>query len=160
MAEKEPKRPFDVALDYLTKCARSEKEVKDKLYKKGYTTDEINDTLSKLKEYHFIDDKEYIKTFLSFYKSKFGEKQLEMKLTLIKGVDKELVKEVLSEQLDENEEIEKATNFAKKYFTQKKLDFSRENVAKVGNWLYGKGFNWRVIGKAMSNLKIEIEENE
>ena len=138
MAEKEPKRPFDVALDYLTKCARSEKEVKDKLYKKGYTTDEINDTLSKLKEYHFIDDKEYVKTFLSFYKSKFGEKQLEMKLTLVKGVD----------------------NFAKKYFTQKKLDFSRESVAKVGNWLYGKGFNWRVIGKAMSNLKIEIEENE
>ena len=47
--------------------------------------------------------------------------------------------------------------FAKKYFAQKKLDLSRENIAKIGNWLYGKGFEWNIINKALSNLKMEIE---
>ena len=65
---KEEKTPFDVALDYLEKCARSEKEVKDKLYKKGYSKQQVEDTLSKLKEYRFIDDTEYVKQFLFFYK--------------------------------------------------------------------------------------------
>ena len=157
MAEKEQKRPFDVALDYLTKCARSEKEVREKLRQKGYTLEEIDDTLSKLKEYRFVDDREYVKTFLGFHKSKFGKKQLELKLVTIKGIDKEIVAEVMESVLNDEEEIEKATNFAKKYFTQKKLDFSRESVAKIGNWLYGKGFEWGIINKALSNLKLEIE---
>lgn len=157
MAEKERKRPFDVALDYLTKCARSEKEIKDKLSQKGYTTVEIDDTLSKLKEYRFVDDGEYVKTFLGFYKNKFGKKQLELKLVTVKGIDKDLAKEIIDDVLSDDEEIEKATSFAKKYFSQKKLDFSRESIAKIGNWLYGKGFEWNIINKALSNLKMEIE---
>lgn len=149
---KEEKTPFDVALDYLEKCARSEKEVKDKLYKKGYSKQQVEDTLSKLKEYRFIDDTEYVKQFLFFYKNKFGKKQLELKLTAVKGVDRKLVGEILDEQLSDDEELLKAVTFSKKYISQKKLDSSKESKAKLANWLYSKGFEWDIINRAISEV--------
>ena len=149
---KEEKTPFDVALDYLEKCARSEKEVKDKLYKKGYSKQQVEDTLSKLKEYRFIDDTEYVKQFLFFYKNKFGKKQLELRRTAVKGVDRKLVSEILDEQLSDDEELLKAVAFAKKYISQKKLDSSKESKAKLANWLYSKGFEWDIINRAISEV--------
>ena len=105
-----------------------------------------------MKEYRFIDDTEFVKQFLFFYKNKFGKKQLELKLTAVKGVDRKLVSEILDEQLSDDEELLKATAFSKKYISQKKLDSSKESKAKLANWLYSKGFEWDIINRAISEV--------
>lgn len=144
-------KAYEALVKYLALSARSEQECKNKLYDKGYHRNEVEYAIEKAKGYKYIDDAEYVRTYLLFNKKRYGVKKIAYKLTTEKGVDKRLVDNILLDNLDDDMQIETATSMAQKYAKQKKI-VDKSGAQKVGAHLYQKGFDWRIINKVLSNM--------
>ncbi len=142
------KTAFESAVDYIAKSPRSEKEVKDKLYKKGFKKTEIELAINKLKDYNYIGDEQYATTFVSYYAKKWGRKQLIYKLVRQKGIDSTLAKTVVDDCVSDEDEIEKCTKIAKSYIAKKKTYDKRA----VSFYLYQRGFEFDIINKVLESV--------
>ncbi len=149
--EERANKAYETLVKYLAGSARSEQECKDKLYDKGFHKAEVDFAISKAKGYRYVDDEEYVHTFLLFNKSRYGVRKIIYKLTIEKGVDKNLVENVVCDEIDDDFELELADKFAKKFVKTKKIT-DKADAQKVGAHLFQKGFDWRIINKVMANL--------
>lgn len=149
--EERAKKAYDTLVKYLAVSARSEQECKDKLYDKGFHRNEVEFAIDKAKGYKYIDDLEYVRTFIFFNKSRYGARKIAYKLTTEKGVNKELVNNVIADTIDDEFEIELCTQMAQKFVKSKKI-VDKSGAQKVGAHLFQKGFEWGVINKVMSTL--------
>ena len=64
LAETERTEALNKAADYVLKTLKTKRQVKDYLLKKGYSEEVVWGVVDKLKEYGYIDDKEYSKRFI------------------------------------------------------------------------------------------------
>ena len=113
--KKPPVSAFDAAAKYLSLSPRSEKEVRERLYKKGYHKAEVEDAIARAKEYGYIDDVRYVADFAEYYGAKLGRKKLEYKLVTEKGIPREIALNGIADAVSEEEEREKAVSVAMKY---------------------------------------------
>ena len=88
LREEELSKAKDQALKFLTYRQRSEKEIIDKLKKKGFEESIIDDTLNYLKKYKLVDDMEFAKAFMKdkINLNKFGPIRIKHELYK-KGID-------------------------------------------------------------------------
>ena len=107
--------------------------------------------LSKAKSYRYVDDEEYVRTFLLFNKSRYGARKIIYKLTNEKGVDKNIVENIVFDEIDDDFELELAEKMARKFVKTKKIE-DKSDLQKVGAHLFQKGFDWRIINKVMATL--------
>ncbi len=149
--EKRANDAYEALVKYLASAPRSEKETREKLYQKGFHKNEVEFAIDKAKSYRYIDDEQYVRTYLTFNKMRYGSKKLAYKLTVEKGVDKALVENLIADIIEEDFEIERASTIAKKYVKQKKIT-EKKDYQKVGAFLYQKGFSWAIINKVMSTV--------
>ncbi|MBR2613991.1 MAG: RecX family transcriptional regulator [Clostridia bacterium] len=148
--ESEKRTVFDKTLDYISKTQKTEKQIKDKLKEKGYLKETIDYVIDKLKEYKFIDDFEYAKSYIRLYKEKKGKKLLEYEL-MQKGVRKQIIESVLEEEnLDQKDAC---FTLLKKHLKNKEI--TRENLAKAYKYVLSKGFSYEEASNALSLLKEE-----
>ena len=144
---------YNLTLRYLSYRSRSEKEIKDYLVKKKLDEGTIESIIIKLKEYKFLDDTKFAKTWISSrlrYKNKpvwIIEKELSDK-----GIKKELIQELVSD-LDSKKETDLKSA---KELAQKKLDFYRnlspqKRREKTASYLLRKGFSWDVVKKVLQS---------
>jgi regulatory protein len=145
--QKEKPSAFLTAANYLAKGLKTEREVRSKLKARGYPRAEVEDAVKKLKEYRYIDDFEYARTYVSEYGQKFGATLIKQKLSQ-KGVDASLVQSALSE-LPEGSETELCRKTAENYIAKRRLQ--KTDRAKAANYLYSKGFSWDDINEVMSD---------
>lgn len=150
-------KAYDALCKYLAISQRSQKECVEKLYSKGYHKNEVDYAIDKAKSHRYIDDEEYVRSFISFNKAKYGSKKIAYKLTAEKGIDKVLVDNMLEDLMGESFEVEQARTIAEKYVKQKKI-VDRSGYKKVGAYLYQKGFDFRIINKVMATLFDVYEE--
>lgn len=131
---KSKKSPLESAFHFLSFRSRSEKEMLDFLIKKGFETNEIAQTLLKLKELNFINDAKFAQEFIeSRSKNKpKGKKALTIELAR-KGIRIENI------EIDEKELATKAL--------EKKSFKSKEHMQR---FLYSRGFSWDTILGIMS----------
>lgn len=127
---------FDSALNIISKSVKTEKEILDKLTKKGYLKEIIDEVLVKLRSYGFADDKNYAERYISTYKGVKGKRLLALELRR-KGV-----KEVDSQEvLDGIEnEYKTALKIAEKYVKNKEKDL--KTLQKCYKYLLSKGFSY------------------
>ena len=144
---------FDQAVKYLAISPRSEQEVKDKLYEKGYHREQVDYAIERCKGYKYINDEAYTRSFIDYYSHKMGRKMLLYKLTNEKGVDNTLATNMIADMVSDESEIEKCTNMAKKYISKKRIS-EKKDLQKVGAYLYTKGFEWNIINIALSSCKL------
>ncbi len=149
--EERANKAYETLVKYLAGSARSEQECKDKLYDKGFHKGEVDFAIDKAKSYRYVDDEEYVRTFLLFNKSRYGVRKIVYKLTAEKGVDKQKVEDIVYDEIDDDFEVELAEKFAKKFVKSKKIA-DKSDAKKVGAHLFQKGFDWRIIDKVMSKL--------
>lgn len=118
------------ALRLLKFRARSEKEIYRRLEEKGYSVEEIEETISKLKEKGFLNDEKfaYLYAYDSLVLHKKGPFLIRIELLKL-GVDEYIIEDAISKVLEEVD-IEQI----KKEIT-KNLD---EKKAK--EYLYRRGF--------------------
>lgn len=95
----------ECALSLLEYRDRTEKEMRQKLKEREYEPQEIEEALSFLKEYHYIDDAEYTQKYIRVYSSKKSSRQIRCDLEK-KGIAGELTERYLEESpVDEERQI-------------------------------------------------------
>lgn len=139
-AENEKLIAFDKSLKYIANL-KTEKQVKDHLYSKGYTTKTVDYCISKLKEYKYINDEEFAKIYVRSYAQKKGKRLLEFELKS-KGVKEEIIKNIF-DNLAENDQV--LINLAEKFLKNKPRD--KKTIQKLFAHLFSKGFEFEEINK-------------
>lgn len=150
-------KAYDALLKYLTASPRSEKECREKLYQKGFHKNEVEYAVDRAKRYRYINDEEYVRVYLSYYGGRVGKKLLAYKLTQEKGIDRELAQNIVDELIDDERELEKCGEEARKYAAQKKIA-DRSGASKVYAHLVRKGYDSGVISKIMATVFDVVED--
>ena len=148
LTEAERTDAIQKAADYVLKTFKTKRQVKDYLIKKGYSEDVAWATVDKLKEYGYIDDKEYSKRFIESTSKTQGRRLIEYKL-MSKGVKKEDI--ALAYEDAETDDKVNARALAEKYLRNK--DKTKENVIKAYKYLIGKGFSYEQADYAVAIFK-------
>ena len=151
--EERMQKCFDQAVKYLAISPRSEKEVKEKLYEKGYHRNEVDEAIDRCKGYRYIDDEAYTRSFVDYYSHRMGRKMMAYKLTNEKGVDQTLVSNMIADLVSDDAETEKCVDMASKYVKKKRI-WDKKDLQKVGAYLFTKGFEWNIINGALSQIEL------
>jgi regulatory protein len=145
-------RYYNLSLRFLSYRPRSEKEIKDYLNEKKVDEEIQKKIIEKLKSYNFLNDLEFAKFWVE-QRTKFKRKPIrviEYELNQ-KGINKNLIEEVISGFDSKELDLENAKKLA-----EKKMDFHRnldpkKREEKVMSYLLGKGFNYEIVKKALKD---------
>lgn len=148
LKETERTEALNKAADYALKTLKTKRQVKDYLLKKGYSEETVWQTVDKLKEYGYIDDKEYSKRFIESTSKTQGKRLIEYKL-MMKGVKKEDI--AAAYETAETDDNASARALCEKYLRNKEK--TRENVLKAYKYLIGKGFSYEQADYAVALFK-------
>ena len=132
------------------------KELEDKLRKDGYPERAIEEAVSYVESFHYIDDRAYVEQYLAGSGAKKGKKAVLYALAQ-KGVDRELVESVLEEQEDARDEYELAKSAAfAKLGTPHRLD--EKEYRRAAGFLTRKGFGSSEIRRALEEYQDSADE--
>lgn len=149
--EEEQNRANSYALKLLYYRPRSEKEIREKMNLKGYDTEVINKTIEYLKEFSYINDKEFAKEFAKIKSNKYGRNRIKMELTN-KGINEEIINDVIDTLINDDSEYEKAFELAMKKMKIYKDDDRNAIYRKLGSYLQRKGFSYDIISKVLRKI--------
>lgn len=127
---------------------RTSKEVRQRLQQEGYEDGLIDETLQRLANERYIDDKEFAKQWTEqrIHSQKKGKALIRQEL-LQKGVDRDHIQEVL-QQIDPEEELQSAVDIGGKKWRQtsgETLDRKRKTAA----FLMRRGYSGGVVQQAL-----------
>lgn len=153
-------KAYGDAVNYLSYELRTEKEIKDYLYKREYTTPTIMDVMDKLKDLNYLDDEAYAQSFINtqLRTSTNGPRTIEQKM-FKKGVPEAIIKQKISE-IDDDILLENATNFALKQVKKTSHGSFKQQMIKLRQSLYNKGFSSEIVSQAIDDLNLEKDETE
>ena len=146
------KAEFQKTWDKLLKFAmvrpRSKKEIKDYFRRKKTHESMHADLFGKLKHFELLDDSKFAKWWVEQRKTfRPKPKRVLAQELRIKGIDKEIIENVLEEEVFDEEKMAKDI-LEKKAYKWKKLE-SRVAKQKKTQYLASKGFAWGVIEKVV-----------
>ena len=141
-------KTLDKVLRFVTLRPRSEKEINDWLKRKKIHESLYKELFDRLKRLELVDDEKFARWWVN-QRSSFRPKPkriLNNELR-IKGIEKEIIEEVLKEENVDEEKIARELLEKKKY-KWKKLDrkIARQ---KMSGYLARKGFEWDAITRAV-----------
>ncbi len=152
--EKARQKTFDRAVNLLTYKQRSVSELRQRLLEKDWTTAEIVESvIEKLKEYNYLDDAHFAKTFAAsqIRQKPIGKRILQQKLTQ-KKLDKETVAETLENILEETPESEIIERAIAKRLRLKGKPATREDAKKFYDYLLRQGFSYDLVSNKMREI--------
>ena len=157
----EADRAYGLALNYLEKRDRTEKEVSEKLTRAGFSESVIMQTLDLLKEAGFVDDRDYAIRYMEVLAGKGRGRLRIMSEMRRKGLGEELVKNTIEDEELASDELERAKGQAKKAWNaiSDKSDI-RKALAKVNRKLVMLGYSYDVIGEVINGLRNASDEDE
>jgi regulatory protein len=135
---------------------RSYKELAERLKKKGYRGEEIEEAMQKLQQLGLVDDLGFCKYWIN-YRLKYNprsKKFLEMELKK-KGVDEEIISEALSQfsEFKEQDLVVKLTEHKLQLLKGVKDPIARKR--RIYNYLARRGFSYSQIKQALSQVNDE-----
>lgn len=140
---------FEKAMDYLGKCMRTSKQVRDYLAKKGYTPQVVAHVVQKLVGYGYVNDQTYAQMYTQQNSSTKGQRRIQMEL-LYKGIGKQIVDEVsISQEVSQNS----AQALAQKYMRGKPTDV--KTLQKLQRYLLYRGFDYDTVNSIVRSLQEE-----
>ena len=140
------------AMELLSRRPMSEKELIDKLIRKGEDEETAADCARWLRENGFLDDESYAAAVARHYAAKgYGPGRVRAELSR-RGVDRELWDDTL-EAIPEN--TDKLDRFIAARLTDPE---DRDQVRKVSAALYRRGYSWEEIRSALRRFNAETEE--
>ena len=127
---------FSKAVDNVCKSFKTQNQVQKYLFDKGFSTEVVNKTIEKMKEYRYVDDAEFVRLFVSSYQKTKGKKRICFELKQ-KGVEQEYI-DLVDELIDDQTEY--ALALAQKFAKGKQMD--TKNGQKLYRHLASKGFDF------------------
>lgn len=127
---------------------RSIGEMEEKLCRKEFDQKEIAQTIAFLVERDFLNDERFAKNFVRFKKGvkPVGKYYLRNKL-LGKKIPSDIIEKVLSENIDDIEEISDA---ADQWLSQHKNIPKEKIYQKLSRHLLSRGFEWEKVREVIS----------
>lgn len=103
--EKRVKKARSLVLRYLTYRPRSKQEVLDYLTRKGYESEIIQDTISEMERYGYIDDYKFANDFIVNQKMRgHGVRRVRYELQL-KNIERQIIDDKIAEMFDPEEDL-------------------------------------------------------
>lgn len=153
-----PYSAFDYGAYILGLHDRSEKELYEKLLKKGYSPEESASAMAKLANYGYIDDTRYARHYAEQKLHSYGKRKVEYDL-IHKGVSAEVVSEVLEELVDEDIMIDEIKAVMKKKL-KGTVPEDRAQLKKLFDSFARKSYEYELVKKAYNLYTEEIENFE
>ena len=141
------RRAKQKAMALLKRSDRTEKELRIKLKQSEYPEMAIDEAVSYVMKYGYVDDERYLENYVFYKKGQKSLRVIEMELQQ-KGLSKEQIREQIEkEEINDGEAIQKAIR--KKIGAKSGLSY--EETQKVAAYLYRKGFKEEDIRKYLWN---------
>ena len=154
------RKAYNLAINYLAKRMRSEKEIKEYLTQKEVEEPAIQEVIHKLVTQKYINDLEYalayVRTQANTTDKGLGLVRIELKE---KGISNEEINIALNEYPME-QQIEKATKLAEKFYEKNSRDSKRILKQKLDNMLLRKGYSYEVINIAVNEAQLTKNTDE
>ena len=144
-----PKRAKLRAMNLLQKRTYTEKQLRDKLREGFYPEEILEEAISYVKSFHYVDDEQYALDYLNYNVGRKSLRQIEMDLYQ-KGISQEIYTKALSlweadgGKQDEQEIIRELLE--KKHY---QTDCDLKTKQKVYGFLLRKGYSSDAITRAM-----------
>ncbi len=137
------------AMDLLMHNDRTEAELRERLLKKGFDASSVEDAVSYVKSFGYVDDERYARNYVEFYRQRKSARQLAQDLQR-RGVDTLYIESALSESGSDESALKRALE--KKVTNPRKLaEYSFEEKQKVMAYLYRKGFQMEDIRRIVDS---------
>ncbi len=145
------KRATVRAMNLLKTKDYTQKELINKLELSYYPKKSIDDALTYVERYGYINDKRYVENYIAFKASKKSRKQIEQ-LLKEKGIDSDIIESALEAYYGDSSECEEGlilSMLKKKYgnIPMEELDYKQKQ--KMMAYMYRKGFSMDTIRKAV-----------
>ncbi len=134
---------LNTAIKYMTNAIKSEKQLRDYLYKKEFKTATINAVVKKLKEYNIINDTNFVSSYIKSNPN-FSRNKLRQKLSSF-GIKSD----IFDTQLVEVDEISSCEREVNKFFRAREI--TKENTEKLMRRLYSQGYSYDTIRRVVKN---------
>ena len=148
--ESELQSCFDYAITLISATVKTEREIAERLVRKGYLPEICKSAVEKLKSYGYIDDGDYAKRFVSSHSKTKGKRLIGLQLRQ-KGVSADEIENALSSIENQSETAKKV---AEKYLKNKQID--SKILQKCYKYLLSKGFDYDDAKSAISAYSEEI----
>lgn len=160
---KSKERTMHRAVRLLAAKPRSARELRERLLEKEWTNAAIVDeVLEKLKEYDYVNDEQFAKSFASskLRQKPVGKRRLQQSLSQ-KKLEKETVEKAIEKVYETTPEGEVIELAIKKRLRQKGKPETREDSKKFYDYLMRQGFSYDLISSKMREIgRFEEETDE
>lgn len=149
------KRATKRAMHLLERQERTEYQLKEKLRQNEYPSAAIEDAVSYVKKYHYLDDERYARTFVHFHQDKKSRLRLQMDLKK-RGIANDIIEKSLEEEFvsDEKEKIKEL--LYKKKFNGEKSDSAE--FRRIYQFLMRRGFKSAEVLSVMKGFSEDSYE--
>ena len=146
---------LDAAYHYLSYRPRSEAEVKQRLYQRGFDVEVVKETVTRLKEQDLIDDF----AFAQFWKeNRLSFKPKSKKLIIKELNDRKVNREIIEQVTKDIDDMDNACKLGHgRMHILIHLDYP-EFYRRLSNYLSYRGFNYEVIKRTVTSLWQEKEQ--
>lgn len=138
------KRTRERALYLLQFSGRTEAELTKKLTDSFYPERAVRATVDFLKRYHYLDDEKFARNYIEIYGNKKSRAELK-KALFHKGVDRECVEQLLSEQ-EPDERLQVKRLLEKRRYSS---DMPLKDKQKTVAFLMRRGFSYETVRSEM-----------
>ena len=149
VADNNLERCFKAATHYLGYRPRSEPELRERLRRRGFTTDTIEAVIAKLKRLKLVDDTAFAEFWKenreSFSPRSKALTRLELKQ---KGIADDIIEQTVATIDDEDSAYRAATSKASSLARTDYESFRR----RLGGYLQRRGFNYGVIDRTIKRV--------
>ncbi len=145
------KRARERVLFLLKSSDKTEQELRRKLKDGGYPKEAADYAIEFLKDHNFINDENYGRRYVEFNSERKSQRQIQYELQK-KGLDKEVIQEILREQpVDEEAQIRAYVK--KKRIKAEEMDFKERGkmLAALGR----RGFSYDAISRVLGGIYSE-----
>lgn len=132
------KRAIKRAMHLLEKMDRTEQQLRRKLLEGGYPDELVEEAISYVKSYHYIDDERYARAFIRLNQDRRSIGRMKMDL-FAKGISADTIDRAIDEEYETLPET-----LIQKLMEKKNFDpdaATRQETAKMYQYLFRKGFS-------------------
>jgi len=150
----------EVALNLLSYRSRSEKEISEKLKKKGFSPENIEEVIADLKRVNLLDDYEFA---CQWIKNRLKNRPRGLTLLsqelLKKGIKREIIDEASEEFYPEDQEVEIASELIRKREKRYKGLYKKIARKRMSGFLLRRGFSYEVVKEVLEEFADLFEES-
>lgn len=143
---------FERAVNYLSRCMKTCKQLREYLTGKGYTQKVVSNVVDRLKELKYLDDETYARLYVEQNSVNKGERRLKQELQQ-KGVPQRIIDKYCVVQAEVSED--NAERLAEKYMRNKPRDL--KTLQKLQRYLLSRGYGFDTVNQILREYRQDNE---